>query len=429
MFKISRKIILAGAVGNALEMYDFAICGLFALYLAQTFLPAGSNLSDIFLLFFITYFFRPIGSLLFGAFADQLGRKIILKICIFLMGIATIALGMLPSYQQIGVAAVFLLFFIRILQVLSVSGEYVSSVSLLIESCALQQRGYFGSWAAFGVNFGMLVASLTGSVLIYLMDQHLLPMWGWRLAFLLAFFTMVVGFWIRSSIPESWDFINANAISDKKPLFTIFLEGLEFIKANPVKALTVFALVWLGTSITVLIFIYAPNHMTTINTLNRLQALTVNSSSLLLLVTLIPIFGIISDKLGRIVTIASSILALLILVFPYCLIISSGKFYLIFIAHLIVAVPCACIFSVTPVLIAELVPITIRCATIGAIYSIAVILGGGITPLLALKFSKFAYLLSLLLLIPGVVSLFLLNSLKFKKTHLSLIKKLNELQL
>src|SRR3989338_8359349 len=168
MFKTSKKIIISGAIGNALEMYDYVIWGLFSVFLSKEFLPPQSKLSDIFFLFFITYILRPIGSLLGGMLADQAGRKRVLTLSILLMGFGTAAIGILPSYEQIGVISVFLLLFIRSVQVISVGNEYISSVSLLIESCEKDKKGYFGSWAAFGVNAGMLISSLTGALILYL---------------------------------------------------------------------------------------------------------------------------------------------------------------------------------------------------------------------------------------------------------------------
>ncbi|MDR3504323.1 MAG: MFS transporter [Legionella sp.] len=111
MLTVSKKTIIGGAIGNALEMYDYVIWGLFSVYLSKAFLSPNSKLSDIFFLFLLTYILRPIGSLIGGILADQLGRKKILTLSIFLMGACTSIVGILPTYAHIGVTSVFLLLF------------------------------------------------------------------------------------------------------------------------------------------------------------------------------------------------------------------------------------------------------------------------------------------------------------------------------
>jgi MHS family proline/betaine transporter-like MFS transporter len=417
MFKISKKIMLSGAIGNALEMYDYAIWGLFSVYLSKEFLPPQSKLSDIYFLFFITYLLRPISGFVFGMLSDQLGRKKILTTSIFMMGICTTAVGLIPSYQSIGVISVFLLLFTRLIQALAVGGEYISSISLLIESCEKNNRGYFGSWAAVGVNAGVLAASLVASILLYAMKMQLIPSNGWRLAFILSFVTMIVGYWIRSSIPESFEFIIKNARKEKRPIYDIAKETWFTIKNHFTESLVVFALVWFGVTASMLIFIYAPIHMTTINNLLDYESFSINSISLILLIILIPIFGMCSDRYGRIQTLFIASFALLIMIVPSYSCISSGSFYGVLFAHLLIAIPCAGIFSITPVLITELFPLQIRCSGAGLIYSIAACFGGGITPLLALKFahSYESYSLGLLLMFPGLLSLVALLVLHAKK--------------
>ena len=291
MFKISKKIIISGAIGNALEMYDYVIWGLFSVYLSKEFLPPASKLSDIFFLFLLSYIFRPLGSVLAGVFADQLGRKRVLTLSILLMGIGTALVGVLPSYAHIGVASVLLLLFIRLIQVISVGGEYISSIALLIESCPPNKKGYFGSWAAFGVNAGMFLSSVIGALILYLIDIHLLPAWGWRLAFILAFLTMLFGFWIRRSIPESQEFILNNARVEKKTLRSIFVNMLKTLKNKRRESFVVFSLVLFGVSTTILIFVYAPIYLITVNTFSNTQTFFINALSLALVTMSIPLFG------------------------------------------------------------------------------------------------------------------------------------------
>jgi len=388
MFKTSKKIIISGAIGNALEMYDYVIWGLFSVFLSTEFLPPQSSLSDIFFLFLITYILRPFGSLLGGMLADQIGRKKVLTMSILLMGIGTALVGILPSYEQIGVASVLLLLFIRSIQVFAVRSEYISSVSLLIESCEKDKKGYFGSWAAFGINAGMLIASLTGALILYLIDIHLLPSWGWRLAFILAFLTMLFGFWIRRSIPESQEFISNHARSEKRTLSNILVDTISLLKQQLFESFVVFSLVLFGVATTVLIFVTAPLHLVTVNGLSHTQAFLVNSFGLAIVTLLIPLMGIASDLYGRTRLLLAGVITLMIFIVPYFSCFTSGTFSQIVLFQGVIALPCAAIFAMTPVFITEIFPQSVRCSIANLIYSIAAIAGGGFTPWITLKLGE-----------------------------------------
>lgn len=354
-----------------------------------------------------------------GILADQTGRKKILTLSIFLMGICTSIVGILPSYAQIGVSSVFLLLFIRLIQVFSVGSEYISSIALLIESCDKKKRGYFGSWAAFGVNAGVLISSLVCSLILYLIDLHALPAWGWRFAFILAFLTMLIGFWIRNSLPEALEFITENARTQKRSFFDVLYEALDVFKSQTFDTLVVFSLVCFGVSTTILIFIYAPIHMSTVSHLHNTQSFIINSSSLILLVLLIPLFGLISDHFGRAKTVLMGCTTLLLLSLPYFCILSSGNFYQILLIHTMMAIPCASIFAVTPVMITEIFPLPIRCSIANLIYSLAACLGGGITPLIAFKLEQYkSYLPGSVLVILGGINIFFLAAYMKRKKDL-----------
>lgn len=407
---LSKRTIIGGAIGNALEMYDYVIWGLFSVYLSKEFLPPQSQLSDIFFLFLITYILRPLGGLVGGILADQLGRKNILTLSIVLMGICTGMVGILPSYSSIGVISVVLLLFIRLIQVFAVGSEYISSIALLIESCEKNKRGFWGSWAAFGVNAGVLISSLFGSLILYLMDIKALPDWGWRLAFILALITMLIGFWIRNSLPESLEFITANARKKKRTFFEILHDALNVFKSQSFDTLLVFSLGCFGISTTTLIFVYAPIHMSTINHIQHAQSFIINSSSLLLLTLLIPLFGFISDYFERTKLIFMGSVTLMVLSVPYFYLLSLGTVHQVLLAHTVMAIPCASIFAVTSVLITELFPLSIRCSVTNLVYSLAACIGGGITPLIAFRVVQHTnYFPGLILVILGIINILLLQ--------------------
>lgn len=402
--------MMSGAIGNLLEMYDYMIWGLFSVFLSKAFLPPGSKLSDMFFLFLLTYILRPVSGFVGGMFADQIGRKSVLTLTIILMGMCTALVGILPSYDQIGVISVLLLLFIRLVQVFSAGSEYISSVSLLIESSEKNKKGYFGSWAAFGVNAGMLIASLTGALVLYLIDIHVLPAWGWRLAFGLAFITTLFGVWIRRSIPESQEFISEHARSEQRSFSNIFFNTMGLLKRQWFESCVVFSLVLIGIATTVMMFVYAPIHLVTVNVFSSTQALFINSCSLAVVTVLIPVMGSLSDVYGRVRVIATAIIGLLLFVMPYFTCLTSGLFNQVLLFHCVMAVPCAAIFAVIPVFITEIFPLSLRCSIVNLIYSIAACLGGGITPIIALKLGeRHDYSPSYILIVFGMMSLIALG--------------------
>lgn len=405
MFKTSKKIIISGAIGNALEMYDYVIWGIFSVFLSKEFLPPQSKLSDIFFLFLITYILRPLGSLLGGMLADQIGRKKILTRSVLLMGGSTALVGILPSYEQIGIISVFLLMFIRLIQVFSVGSEYISSISLLIESCEKNKKGYFGSWAAFGINAGMLVSSLTGAWVLYLIDINILPSWGWRLVFLLAFLTTIFGFWIRHSIPESQEFISSNVRSEQRSLSSIFAATISLLRVRAFESFLVFTLVLFGVTTTVLMFVYAPIHLVTVNHISNTHAFLINSFGLVIVTVLIPFMGMIADLYGRSRVILIGIITLLFLITPYFSYLTFGNVSQILLFISLMAIPCAATFAVIPVFITDIFPRSVRCSIVNLIYSIAACVGGGLTPLIALKLGDNQdYSPSYVLIFCGVIS-------------------------
>ena len=222
-------------------------------------------------------------------------RKKILIICMLIMGLCTSAVALIPSYKNIGIISTILLLSIRLIQVLAMSGEYISSISLLIESCEKNKRGFFGSWAAVGVNCGTLTASLIGALILYLININLIPEYGWKFAFIISFITMAVGLWIRKSIPECFDFFIENSKKEQRGFFDIANNAISTLITEWHKSIIAFILVLFGSLITVLIFIYSPIQMALRSDILSHKSLLINSASLFLLIIMIPFFGSMSN--------------------------------------------------------------------------------------------------------------------------------------
>lgn len=407
MFQISKKTMISGALSNLFETYDYTLWFVFSLYLSNEFFPGHSKIADFFFIIFASYILRPLGSAIGGILSDQLGRKKILTGSVILMGFCSFLVSILPSYKAIGISSLLILFLIRVAQVISLGAEQASSISFLIESCEKSRRGFFCSWIAFGANAGRLLSSLVGAILFYLIDIEYLPVWGWRLAFFSSFMVFVFGFWMRKSVPESFEFIKENSAKGKRSLREIFNQACTTIKREICKSVALFAVVCFGTSATILIFTYAPIHMTKANHLVDYQSFLINSISLAILILLIPFFGSLSDKIGRMKCLSIAIGLLSLIITPYFIAITTGSFEQILLLHVVVGILCSCVFSIAPTFIAEMFPVSIRCTSVGTLYAVASCLGGGLTPLLAIKFfNNFgSYAIGFILIGYGLLSL------------------------
>src|SRR5580658_454031 len=189
-----QRAITAGVIGNVLEWYDFGVYGYLVPTISALFFPNGDptvSLLLTFAVFGVGFVMRPIGSIVFGIYGDRFGRRRALSAVIFVMALSTFAIGLLPTYAQVGIAAPILLVVVRLFQGLSTGGEFGGSTAYIVEFAPPTRRGFFGSWQLVGVGGGFLLGSLTAALLNNAVDKATVLAWGWRLPFL---FGIAVGF-------------------------------------------------------------------------------------------------------------------------------------------------------------------------------------------------------------------------------------------
>lgn len=226
------KILSACFVGSVLEWFDFAVYGYLTPVIATRFFPSSDKLASVLLtyaVFAIGFLFRPLGAILFGYIGDRLGRRTALVTSSFLMALPTFAIGLLPTYETWGIFAPFLLVFCRILQGMSVGGEFTGSFIYLVEQGAPGRKGFFSCFADLGCGSGMILGSLCVAFLNFLLTPDQLASYGWRLPFLSGILLSFVALYVRSFLPESVEFCGAS-LSRKAPLLDIFTKfPKEFI--------------------------------------------------------------------------------------------------------------------------------------------------------------------------------------------------------
>jgi MFS family permease len=203
----TRKATLSGWIGSVLEYYDFFIYATAAsLIFPQIFFPKGNPtiaLVASLATYGVGYVARPIGAFVLGHWGDTRGRKHVLLVCMFLMGISTMAVGLLPTYDQVGILAPTLLVVLRLIQGFAVAGEISGACSMILEHAPFGRRGYYSSFTLQGVQFGQILAAAVFLPLAHYMPEQAFNSWGWRIPFLLSFVVIVVGLVIRRKVDET----------------------------------------------------------------------------------------------------------------------------------------------------------------------------------------------------------------------------------
>ena len=202
----ARRVIAAGEIGNVLEWYDFAIYGYFAAAIGKTFFPkedATAQILSAFGIFAVGYLMRPLGGALVGHVGDSFGRRAALTFSVMAMAMPTFLVGLLPGYASLGIVAPIVLTLLRMIQGLSVGGEYTTSVVFMVEHAPTGRRGLIGALACCGAVGGILLGSATGAILSATMTAEAIVEWGWRIPFFMGLAVGLTGYFLRRNIQET----------------------------------------------------------------------------------------------------------------------------------------------------------------------------------------------------------------------------------
>lgn len=405
------KVVLASSLGGCLELYDFVIYIFFAPIISELFFPhehTGLGLLSTFSVFAAGYLIRPVGGIIFGYYGDKFGRKKSLLFTIALMGGCTVLIGCLPTYDHIGVLAPILLTVLRLIQGIAVGGDLPGSMTFVGEMSPVKRRGLNTSWIYFGVNCGNLLASATASLIIYVFAANHVTTWGWRLGFFSGAIILLLGIYFRSTSDESILFL---ALKQRKLLLPNPVSK-AFDKQNYLTLLKGIGLVWLWAVIVAQIYLYMPTYLRLHVGFSMDKSLWYNTANLMLFTCLIPIFGKLSDVLGRKMMGIGIVTTWLLFVFPcYELILHHH----IILSLCIMTMLAAMFVALTPGLLVELFGTNVRYTGIGFSYNMGFALFGGLTPLaLSYLLDKIdnPILVSLNIMLAAAVALFSLLTTK-----------------
>ncbi|WP_454785756.1 MFS transporter [Legionella sp. WA2024007413] len=388
--KASRRISLASFVGTTIEWYDFYLFGTAsALFFNILFFPKISPIAGImaaYATYAVGFFARPLGGLIFGHFGDRVSRKKMLIFTLCLMGGSTFLIGLLPTYEQIGVFAPLLLVILRCIQGIAVGGEWAGAVVMSAEVSREKERGFYSSWPNSGAPFGLVISIAIFLVFSALPQEQFLS-WGWRIPFLLSFFVVLVGLYIRLQIMESKIFVEAtkNKRPSKRPalemLHSHFRNFLLAIGARLIESASFYVL-------TVFILSYGTFELHISKTI-LLYAVMVGA---IFETLLIPYFGSLSDRIGRRPVYITGALLMALFAFPFFWLLQTKNTALIFLAVIFgMCIPHAMMHGAQGAFYSELFKTRIRYSGTAIAYHLSAAFSGGLAPLIATGLVEWAH--------------------------------------
>jgi MHS family alpha-ketoglutarate permease-like MFS transporter len=374
--------IIGGSAGNLVEWYDWYVYSIFGLYFAQSFFPKGDRTAQLLstaLIFAVGFVMRPIGAWLMGIYADRKGRKAGLTLSVSLMCVGSLMIALVPGHASIGWLAPAILVLARMLQGLSVGGEYGASATYLSEMAGEKRRGFFSSFQYVTLISGQLVALAVQLVLQLVLTREQLYAWGWRIPFAIGALLAIIVFYIRRRLAETKSFENAKATDAPRS------SGVNLFRDHPKEAFLVMALTAGGTLAFYAYTTYMQKFLVNTAHLGEQAVSLIMAAALLPFVCLQPVAGHLSDRIGRKpLMIAFGIAGVLLSVPIFTLLETVRSPYVAFLLVFASLVIVTGYTSINAVVKAELFPAHIRALGVALPYAIANALFGGTAEYVAL---------------------------------------------
>jgi MFS transporter, MHS family, shikimate and dehydroshikimate transport protein len=375
------KIVAASFVGTTIEWYDFFLYGTAsALVFNKLFFPGFSEVAGTlaaFATFAAGFVVRPLGGIVFGHFGDRVGRRSMLVISLLLMGGATVLMGLLPTYNAVGIAAPILLVVLRLAQGIAVGGEWGGAVLMAVEHAPARWRGFYGSWPQGGAPAGLVLASGAFAIFSALPPEQFLD-WGWRVPFLLSALLLVVGLFVRLKLVETPEFarVRQHGTRPRIPL-------LDVIRDHPGNVLRAFGACLAPFLVFYFFSVFVLTYATQELGIPRGTALWVVAIAATLEVITIPAYAALSDRIGRKTVFVGGAIAFAVLAYPYFLVVESGSPLLFGVASVIgLALVHPAMYGPLAALFAEMFSARVRYSGASLGYQIGGMLGGGFAPLI-----------------------------------------------
>ncbi|APL94147.1 MFS transporter [Sphingobium indicum] len=409
------KAIIGGSTGNLVEWYDWYAYSAFTLYFAQHFFPSEDRTAQLLSaagIFAVGFLMRPIGAWLMGVYADRHGRKSGLTLSVALMCAGSLLIAVTPSYDRVGVAAPLLLVLARLMQGLSIGGEYGASATYLSEMAGRNHRGFFSSFQYVTLIAGQLVAICVLLALQAMLTEAELDAWGWRIPFLIGGALAIVVFWLRRGLAETQSFAVAKAEGAPKSGF------VELVTRHPRETLTVMLLTAGGTIAFYAYSIYMQKFLVNTSGLSREKASQINGITLFLFMLLQPIAGALSDRIGRKPLMIGFGLMGVVCTYPIfaTLAVTRDPWVagLLVMAGLVIVTGYT---SINAVVKAELFPAHIRALGVALPYALANTLFGGTAEFVALWFKQAGVEQAFYIYVSGMIGISLIVYIRMRDTQ------------
>lgn len=388
--KAIRRVVISAVVGATIEWYDFFLYGVVAgIVFNKLYFPSHDPVVSTLLAyatFAVGFVTRPLGGVIFGHFGDRIGRKSMLIMTLMIMGVATFLIGLVPTYEQIGLGAPLLLLLLRVLQGMGLGGEWGGAVLMTYEYAPQNRRGFYASLPQIGLAIGLCLASGVVALMSALLTNAQFLAWGWRIAFMLSGLMVAVGLYIRLKVQETPEFaaVKARNAESRVP----FMDMLRHYPGNILKGMGARYIDGVFFNV---FAVFSINYLTSTIKMNRTEALLGVMAAAVVMIFTIPYFGRMSDRISRpkvymwgsLITAASAFPAF------WLMSQSGGSVLLIWIAIIVpFGILYSSIYGPEAALFCDLFDARVRYTGISFVYQFSGIFASGITPLIATALIK-----------------------------------------
>ena len=382
---VLRRVVVSAVIGATIEWYDFFLYGVVAgIVLNKLYFPGSDPLVATMLAyatFAVGFITRPLGGVIFGHFGDRIGRKTMLIVTLMIMGVSTFLIGLVPTYAQIGIAAPLLLLLLRILQGIGLGGEWGGAVLMAYEYAPPDKRGYYASLPQIGLAIGLCLASGAVALLSSTLSDEQFLAWGWRVAFLVSGAMVGVGLYIRLNVQETPEFA---AIKERNAELQIpFVDMLRRYPGNVLKGMGARYIDGVFFNV---FGVFSIAYLTSTLKISRTDALLGVMAAAIVMIFTIPMFGRLSDRIGRPKVYMWGSLITAVSAFPAFWLMnhSGGNVMLVWLAIVVpFGILYASVYGPEAALFCDLFDAKVRYTGISFVYQFSGIFASGITPIIA----------------------------------------------